>query len=125
MISHVVVGTNDLARAKAFYDPLMEIIGCGLTMEKENRVGYGPQGGGTRFIVTLPIDGGPATFANGGTIGLMAPDRAAVDAFHAKAVALGGKDEGGPGPRPPLPQDFYIAYLRDLDGNKLMVGCRG
>ena len=74
------------------------------------------------LMVTKPIDGDAATFGNGITIGLTAPNVAAVDAFHAGGVAAGGADEGAPGPRAAIPNS-YAAYLRDPTGNKLVAWC--
>jgi hypothetical protein len=73
-------------------------------------------------MVTRPIDGKAASFGNGVTIGLTAPDPAAVDAFHARGVAAGGQDAGAPGPRDAIPNS-YAAYVRDPTGNKLVAWC--
>ncbi|HMB72515.1 MAG TPA: VOC family protein [Gammaproteobacteria bacterium] len=124
MIGYVTLGTNDLDRAVKFYDELFGSIGIGRFMESE---GYfvawaaGPQT--PSLAVTRPFDKAPATVGNGVMVALFMPDRAAVDAFHAKALTLGATDEGAPGPRAVEPDGFYAGYFRDLDGNKLNAFC--
>jgi len=75
------------------------------------------------FIILYPRDGEAATCANGLTVGLRAPNKEAVDEFYRLALAAGATDEGAPGPRP-IAADAYAAYIRDLDGHKICVGCR-
>ncbi|HEX5377754.1 MAG TPA: VOC family protein, partial [Phenylobacterium sp.] len=87
--------------------------------------GYGPKGGDACAYVCPPFDGQQARAGNGIMIGFLAPDRAAVDAAHAAALANGGTDEGAPGPRPADSTSFYGAYVRDPTGNKLCVFARG
>ena len=118
MFSHVMVGTNDAARSKLFYDATFAAFGGNAGMEDDKgRLIYMHNGG--LFIVTPPIDGQPATGANGGTIGFaMTPEQA--DAWHAAGVANGGKAiEDPPGVREASFGNLYLAYLRDPDGNKL------
>ena len=115
MFTHVVVGSNDLDRAQAFYDAVMGELGIGAGLRMEDRIFYRSPTG--TFAVCKPIDGNPATFANGGTIGLAAPSDEAVAAAHAAAMKLGGTDEGAPGIREKA--GACGAYLRDPDGNKL------
>ena len=119
MFSHVMVGSNDIARSKKFYDALLGALGADpATVDDKGRLIYMHNGG--LFLVTQPIDGKPATAANGGTIGFACETQAQADAWHAAGVANGGKTcedppgirEGGFGP-------LYLAYLRDPDGNKL------
>lgn len=126
MFSHVTLGTNDLPRALAFYDTLL--AGLGLRRiefsEEYGFAGYGTSPDSTpQFFITRPFDRQDATVGNGVTIAFEAPDRAAVDRFHATAMAHGGSDEGAPGPRPHYHPDYYGAYLRDPDGNKLCCVC--
>ncbi len=123
MIGYVMLGTNDLARAKVFYDPILALFG-GSVMDaysSDKRAFYSAGAGKPMLAVTMPLDGQPATFGNGTMVALPAPTRAIVDAAHAKALELGGSDEGAPGVRGPNPDGFYGAYFRDPDGNKLCV----
>ena len=122
MFGHITLGTNDLARAAAFYDAVLAPLGHVRGLEKKNFVSYG-DGSGARLFVMTPYDGRPATVGNGVHVALLAPDRAAVDAFHAAALAAGGTDEGPPGPRPHYHENYYGAYVRDPDGNKLQAVC--
>lgn len=116
VFSHVVIGSNDIAKAKAFYDAALGALGLNCLMSTDSRLMYGVEG--PQFIVTTPRNGEPASAANGGTIGFNAPNPAAIDAFHAQALANGGSCEGPPGPREIIPNS-YAAYVRDPDGNKL------
>lgn len=121
VFTHVVVGTNDLEKARAFYDATLAPLGMKyLGPMGEHAHMYGVDK--PEFMVTRPRNGQPACFANGGTIGFTAPSRAAVDKFHAAALAHGGSDEGQPGPRPFSPT-AYGSYVRDPDGNKLTAYC--
>jgi catechol 2,3-dioxygenase-like lactoylglutathione lyase family enzyme len=128
MLSHVTVGTNDLARAIAFYDRVLAPLGL-VRMDTDldhGWAGYAPAGDASRpFWVLLPFDGQPASIGNGVTVAFEAPDHRTVDAVHAAALAAGGQDEGGPGLRPHYHAGFYAAYVRDLDGNKLCCVCHG
>lgn len=118
MFSHVMVGTNDLDKAKKFYDAVLGTLGIGPGMTNGNRVYYmSPTG---LFSVTKPINGQPATVANGGTIGFAASSSEKADAWHAAGVAAGGTTcEDPPGVREGRTGKLYLAYLRDPDGNKL------
>ena len=126
MFSHVTLGTNDAARAVAFYDPLLAVLGL-KRQESDLDKGYAGYAAAPevtpQFWITAPLDGQPATVGNGMTIAFEAPDRATVDRFHATALAHGGRDEGPPGLRPHYHPDYYGAYLRDPDGNKLCCVC--
>ena len=125
MYTHVMVGSNDIARSKAFYDALFAALGGqpGMQAPGAERVMY--LHNGAVFIVTRPIDGQPATHANGGTIGLGAADPAQVEAAHAAGVANGGTAVKAPlGERQTGLGPAYLGYLRDPDGNKLCLGCR-
>ena len=125
MFSHVMVGTNDLAKAKTFYDAVFKAIGGREAItDPKGRLIYLHNGG--TFLVTPPIDGQPATHANGGTIGFTAKDPAEADAWHAAGAAAGGtRIEDPPGWREGNGMKLYLAYLRDPDGNKLCAMCRG
>jgi catechol 2,3-dioxygenase-like lactoylglutathione lyase family enzyme len=120
MFTHVVVGANDLAAAKRFYDAALGALGYGPGAEMGERIIYSTDSG--ILMVTKPIDGKQASFGNGITIGLSAPNVAAVDAFHEKGLASDGSDAGAPGPRDAIPNS-YAAYLRDPTGNKLVAWC--
>jgi catechol 2,3-dioxygenase-like lactoylglutathione lyase family enzyme len=120
MFYYITLGTNDVTKAEAFYDAALKPLGLARTMKDDTEIGYGPAGSDkTQFYITRPYDKSkPAAYGNGTMIALPAPSRAAVDAFHAAAVANGGKDDGKPGLRPYAP-DWYAAYVRDPDGNKI------
>jgi catechol 2,3-dioxygenase-like lactoylglutathione lyase family enzyme len=119
MFSHVMIGSNDLARSKTFYDALLATLdGKPGTQDPRGRLVYVHNGG--RFLVTAPIDGQAASHANGGTIGFAAASPAAVDAWHEAGTANGGTAiEDPPGVREGASGRLYLAYLRDPDGNKL------
>jgi catechol 2,3-dioxygenase-like lactoylglutathione lyase family enzyme len=118
MFSHVMVGTNDLDKAKAFYDALLGTLDVRPARLDGHRIMYLTKAG--IFMVSKPIDGEPACHANGGTIGFAAKDKAAADAFHAAGVAAGGTAlEDPPGLRQGTFGKLYLAYLRDPSGNKI------
>lgn len=119
MFSHIMIGSNDIARSKAFYDGLFSAIGGKpATEDAKGRLIYAHRGG--RFMITKPIDGKPACHANGGTIGFTLESSAEVDAWHKAGVAKGGTAiEDPPGVRKGASGELYLAYLRDPDGNKL------
>ena len=118
MFSHIMVGTNDLERAKSFYDALLGTLGVPPAMVDRHRIFYRTPTG--VFCVSLPIDGQPATFANGGTIGFACASSEQAAAWHAAGVANGGATcEEPPGVREGGMGKMYLAYLRDPDGNKL------
>ena len=123
MFSHVTIGTNDLAKARSLYDGVTTALGLVRHAEFPNAVGYGPNGGRPQLWVLNPIDKKAASTGNGITIGIEAANRAAVDAAHKAGIAAGGKDEGAPGLRPHYHPNYYGAYLRDTDGNKLCIVC--
>jgi len=120
--THVTVGTNDLAKARAFYDAVLAPLGYKRIKDLGDR-GSCWGASSEEFIVLTPADGKPASPANGGTVSFEAPSRAAVEAFHKAALAAGAKDEGAVGPRGFWPH-AYAGYCRDLDGNKLAAYCR-
>ncbi len=120
MIGYITLGTNDIQKAAAFYDALFGSIGAGRLMEGEKFIAWGTDMTQPGFSITLPFDGKPATVGNGVMIAIAMREPEQVDAFHAKALELGGTDEGAPGPRG---DQFYAGYFRDLDGNKLNAFC--
>ena len=119
MFSHMMVGSNDLARSKKFYDALFGAVGGKeAIVDPKGRLMYLHNGG--IFMVTAPIDGAPACHANGGTIGFTMETPEQADAWHAAGVANGGAAiEEDPGVREGAGMKLYLAYLRDPDGNKL------
>ncbi len=123
MFSHVTLGSNDLAKAKGFYEALVKPLGLVCRADYPNSVGYGPADGRAQLWVLSPLDKKAATVGNGITVGLEAANRAAVDAAYAAGMAAGGRDEGPPGLRPHYHANYYGAYLRDPDGNKVCVVC--
>ena len=119
MFSHVMIGTNDLEAAKSFYDKLLGTLDVPPGAVDRHRVFWRTKTG--TFSVSKPINGEPATPANGGTIGFTAASTEQVDAWHATGVANGATPcEEPPGVREGAAK-LYIAYLRDPDGNKLCV----
>lgn len=129
MFSHATLGTNDFPRAMAFYDALLAPLGLARFHTRECETGKAEAGYAAnpeatpQFWLMRPIDGRPATAGNGATLAFEAPDRATVRAVHAAGLAHGGAEEGSPGLRPQYHADFYGAYLRDPDGNKLCCVC--
>jgi catechol 2,3-dioxygenase-like lactoylglutathione lyase family enzyme len=122
MIGYVTLGTNDIARAAAFYDDLLSLLGAKRFMEMERFIAWSASPGKPALAVAKPFDGNPATVGNGVMAALAVGSREKVDAIYKKALELGGKDEGAPGLRG---GNFYAAYFRDLDGNKLNAFCMG
>jgi catechol 2,3-dioxygenase-like lactoylglutathione lyase family enzyme len=121
MIMSVRVGTNDIEKAREFYDATFSALGVSASAGgKGGRVALYKLPTGLVFIVGPAANGEPATFANGGTILLTAKDESAVDAWHAAGLLRGGTCEGPPGPRAQA-RGRYGAYMRDPDGNKF--GC--
>ena len=117
ILSHVSLGTNDLPRAKAFYDAVLATLQIGVVMEHAGAVAYGrafPE-----FWVQLPHDGGKAAVGNGAHFGILADSVDAVKAFHAMALQMGGVCDGPPGLRPLYAPQYYGAFVCDLDGNKI------
>ncbi len=123
MLLYITLGTNDPARARQFYDPVMATLGLIPRDADEDGAGYGAADDThTRVWIERPFDNKRASHGNGSMIALRAADRACVRAFHAAALAHGGTDEGAPGLRRYGPQ-FYACYVRDPDGNKLSAVC--
>jgi len=123
MFSHVTIGSNDMGKARPFYDALLQPLGLVRHMDYPNAVGYGPAGGRPQLWILSPLDKKAASVGNGITIGLEAANRGAVDDAHEAALAAGGTDEGAPGIRAHYHPHYYGAYLRDPDGNKICVVC--
>ncbi|MEO3690888.1 VOC family protein [Roseateles paludis] len=126
MFSHVFLGTQDFTRARAFYEPLMALLGIPVRFVDEAKGWMGWQSEpGPRPLLLLgrPFDGQPHAAGNGQMVALQAATREQVDAFHALALSLGARDEGAPGLRPHYHAHYYGTYVRDLDGNKLCVVC--
>jgi catechol 2,3-dioxygenase-like lactoylglutathione lyase family enzyme len=118
MFSHIMVGTNNLERAKSFYDTLLGTLGVPAGAVDRHRVFWRTLSG--VFSVSLPIDGQPSTLGNGSTIGFACQSAEQADAWHAAGVAHGGTScEEPPGVREGANGKLYLAYLRDPDGNKL------
>jgi len=118
MFSHIMIGTNDLTKAKTFYDALLGTLGVAPAFVDGHRIFYRTPTG--VFSVSKPINGEPATFANGGTIGFACTSPEQADAWHAAGLAIGGTTcEAPPGVRQGAAGKLYLAYLRDPDGNKI------
>ena len=118
MISYVTIGTNDLPRATAFYDALLGEMGASRFMQMDRMIIWGTKPGAPMLAVCTPFDGKAATAGNGTMVAIDAGSREMADKLHARALALGGTDEGAPGPRG---DGFYGGYFRDLDGNKFVA----
>lgn len=127
VFSHVTLGTSDLGRAMAFYDRVMGTIGLVRHSTGRTFAGYGhavdARLGVNSLWILLPENQQPASFGNGTNIAFLARTRVMVQQFHDAALAGGGSDAGPPGLRPDVHPNFYAAYVRDLDGNKLAVVC--
>jgi catechol 2,3-dioxygenase-like lactoylglutathione lyase family enzyme len=123
MFSHVTVGSNDVARSRSFYDGVAAPLGLARLADFPEGVGYGQPGGKAQLWIVRPLDKNAASTGNGITIGLDAATRPAVDAAYAAAMASGGKDEGKPGIRMHYHPNYYGAYVRDPDGNKVCIVC--
>ena len=128
MLGYATIGTDDIDRARVFYDALLGEIGARRVMEFPQN-GFTLYGVGERrpgLAVTRPYNGEPAQPGNGTMVALAMDSREKVDRLHARALELGGSDEGAPGLRTPEGERaFYGAYFRDLDGNKLCAFCIG
>jgi len=120
MIGYVTLGTNDLPRAAAFYDVLFAEIGAKRLWESPRGIGWGTAQDKPSVALLAPFDGKPATVGNGVMVGIALDSQATVNRMHAKALALGAKDEGAVGMRG---DNWYCGYFRDPDGNKLLAYC--
>lgn len=125
MFAYTMLGTNDLARAVAFYGPLMELLGQPRVGGDDVLVTWGSYDDYERpgFSVGRPADGAAASFGNGAMLAFRAPQAGLVDRLYEAAIAAGGNCEGKPGPRPGVWPGFYAAYVRDPDGNKISFAC--
>jgi len=120
MIAYITLGTNDIDRAGKFYDALLGEMGARRALEEDRFIFWATAPDRPMVAVAKPFDEMPATIGNGMMISIAAKNPAAVDRLHAKALELGGTDEGAPGVRADI---YYIGYFRDLDGNKLNFFC--
>lgn len=125
MLGYVTIGAKDFDQGVAFYDAVLGPLNWKRFANYGTFAGYGPDGAsdGQSVWVCKPFDGGEARAGNGIMVAFQASDHAQVHAFHEAAMAAGGSDEGGPGPRPDYGPTWYAAYLRDPTGNKLAVVC--
>jgi catechol 2,3-dioxygenase-like lactoylglutathione lyase family enzyme len=124
MFSHIQIGARDLATMITFYDAVLTTLGLVRMPDEDDG---GPAGAGWRlpgrkwpqFFVQLPFNGLPATWGNGTQVSFAARSQKQVQAAWEAAMAMGGKDEGAPGLRPQYSEDYFGAYCRDPEGNKL------
>ena len=116
MIGYVTLGTNKIEQAAHFYDELLAMLGASRAMQSDRFIAWGTGPGAPMVSIIKPFNGQPATPGNGNMTAIYVADKSQIDKLHAKAMALGGSDEGAPGDRG---DGFYAAYFRDLDGNKL------
>lgn len=122
MFSHITLGTNDWPRAKVFYEAITHALEIAVFMEREEGAAFG-EAAGPKLFVGPTFDGAPASNGNGTHVAFVAKSRAGVDAFYAAALENGGTDEGAPGLRSHYHPNYYGAYVRDPDGNKLQAVC--
>ena len=120
MIGYVTLGTNQFDKAAGFYDALFGSIGAGRLMESDTFIAWTTGPGSPAVSIVKPFNQEAATVGNGVMVAIVMDSPEKVDAFHAKALELGGTDEGAPGFRF---GNFYAGYFRDLDGNKLNAFC--
>lgn len=128
MMTYVCLGTNDLARAGCFYDAILGALGYQrypVSDESDPDIWVGWGSGEPSFWLCKPFDGQPATAGNGSMVAFDAESWKQVDEFHSAALRHGGTSEGAPGLRLHYNPDFYAAYVRDPDGNKVAAICRG
>ncbi len=118
-LNYIMIGSNDLARSRSFYDAIMPHIGGAIAHDYEGMTfGYAIAGGASVWVAK-PNNKQPVIASNGSMPGFGCANKEAVDAAYAAALCAGGSDEGAPGPRPLYGPDFYGAYVRDPDGNKM------
>src|SRR5258708_2782367 len=124
MLDHVSLGVTNLERSRQFYDAVLRPLGIVRTVDFGNGRGsdYGMMAGqlGVEFTITIEPDVAPS---RGMHVCFRAPDRAAVQALHAAALAAGGRDDGTPGPRPLYHPDYFAAFVLDLDGHRIEAVC--
>jgi catechol 2,3-dioxygenase-like lactoylglutathione lyase family enzyme len=121
VLSHVSVGTNDFPRAKQFYDAVLATLGLRCVMGFDQGAGYGREF--PEFWVQLPHDGASANPGNGTHVCFAAATEEQVKAFHRVALQQGAEDDGKPGLRKEYSENYYAAFVRDLDGNKVEAMC--
>lgn len=119
MISHFNLGTNDLDRAEAFYNELLQCFDAKQVFKSDRSIFYSLGDNSAKLAINIPFNGEPASVGNGNMVALSAPSKEAVAALHTKALELGGSNEGAPGDR--MGGVVYAAYFRDLDGNKFGI----
>ena len=120
VLSHTTLGVSDVRAARCFYDPIMDALGLTLKLSDERwAVWKHPEAERPLFIISRPFNGGPASTGNGQMIALLAASRSLVDECYSLALKNGGTGEGEPGLRPQYHANYYGAYFRDSDGNKL------
>ena len=120
MIGYVTLGTNKFEEAAAFYDALLGELGAGRFMDEDSFIAWSTGPSAPAVSIIRPADGNDACVGNGTMVALIVDSTDKVDSLHAKALELGGTDEGAPGLRA---DTFYAGYFRDLDGNKLNAFC--
>ena len=124
MIGYVTLGTDDIERSRAYFDALFETIGARRVLQLENPGGFTMYGTGPNrpgVVLTRPYDGKPSNVGNGNMVAIPVDSKERVEAFHAKALELGGTNEGDPGYRGDPKLGYYFAYFRDPDGHKFAV----
>src|SRR5579862_3102295 len=129
MLSHVTLGTNNLIQARNFYDQVLNILNCFRVHEDDQYIGYCQGIGEDKrplkpiFWICKPYDNNPASVGNGTHIAFMTEERHNVNRAYHLAISLGASDEGPPGLRPHYHENYYGAFFRDLDGNKIQICC--
>lgn len=125
MIGYVTIGALDCEASGRFYDAVLGAVGYARAFSDGGWIGYGEKGSDTQNVFLCPpFDKNPARAGNGIMIAFQGKTKAEVEAAHKAGLALGGSDEGAPGPRPADSTSFYGAYLRDPTGNKLCIFCK-
>ncbi|MEO1797322.1 MAG: VOC family protein [Pseudomonadota bacterium] len=123
VISHITFGTNDPERSGRFYDEVLGVLGFTRLPKPQGKPPAYEKGGLPTVYLYRPLDGRPATWGNGTHVAFVADTHQSVRDFHEAALRLGGTSEGAPGPRPHYGENYYAAYVRDPDGNKLQAVC--
>ena len=123
-LSHITLGTNDVAKSAQFYDAALKPLGFTRVPKPEGKPPmYAKNGEMPHIYIYQPYDGLPATFGNGTHVAFQAESRSAVDTFYKAAMDNAGTNEGAPGIRENYGANYYAAYVRDPDGNKLQAVC--
>ena len=123
MLDHLSLGVSDLGASAAFYDDALASLGFTRQLEIEGAIGYGSDR--PVFWIGRPADDAQVSVPSGLHVAFVAPERAAVEAFHAAATGAGGRDAGGPGLRPHYHENYYAAFVLDPDGYKVEAVCHG